>query len=165
MEERRATLAYRHLSRALQATVCLLACLAVQGCIGGWIQTRNAHTIETPSVGDKPSPNFHLAIGKGKPGESPTSDWLLEHWGQPTTIRRASKPGQKEVWVYKCGRVWYGAIPCVIVPIPLVLPLESRKVKFVLRDGRVVRATAVEFSNKIGWLAGLGPGGFGAGPF
>ena len=151
---------------ALDAIALMGVCLLVQGCVGGWIQTRQAKTVDAPSVGDKlyAQPSYFpvYEAGSSRGAGSPTTNWLREHWGEPTSIRRASNRAQEEVWTYKRGRVSYGMVPCVIVPIPLILPLESRKVAFGVHEGRVFKARVVDYSKNEGWIAGLIPGGFGA---
>lgn len=153
---------------AIHAIAFVAMCMLVQGCVGGWTQRRQAKTFAPPSVGGKPVPNAAFQVhsaGHFSEVTSPTTAWLREHWGEPTTIGHRQGPPVDEVWTYKYGRAWYGAVPCVIVPIPLILPLESRKVVFYAREGRVVEAKVVEESKNAGWIAGFTPGGLVAGSF
>src|SRR5690349_24217698 len=69
-----------------------------------------------------------------------------------TTLFRSS--GLEEVWTYRFRPIWVGVVPCVIVPIPLALPVGRQTICFKLRDGNVVSA-----STTTPWMAG-GVAGF-----
>jgi hypothetical protein len=94
----------------------------------------------------------------------PTKGWLRKHWGEPSETGHISKKRQTETWTYKFGgRVWCGVIPCIVVPIPLELPLSQNKVVFLVREGRAVKAEVVRCKNS-GWIAGFTSGGIVATP-
>ena len=70
-----------------------------------------------------------------------TSAWLQTHWGSPNHVRPA-RGGVDEVWTYRFGPIWEGIMPCLIVPIPLELPVGRKKVCFTLHDGQVVSVSS-----------------------
>ncbi len=129
-------------------------CLMSQGCVGLLVVHTQTHSFEAPIVGEKPT--IGLASSPTNAITNPTAEWLRGHWGEPASVRVAATEPQAELWTYKFSHPWRGIIPCVIIPIPLVLPLESEKVTFVVRDGRVVRAdiSTLDFSGAgAGWLS------------
>ena len=69
-----------------------------------------------------------------------------------------------EVWMYKGDLAWVGAVPFVIVPIPLILPVTHEKVRFTLRDGHVVDASVTK-SVTVGGTYGFIPNPEGGGSF
>ena len=67
---------------------------------------------------------------------------------------------ESELWSYEFGPVWYGVIPCVVIPIPLALPLGRERVVFHVRDGEVVSADVTKSDLVGGVCASLvGPDG------
>ncbi len=124
------------------------AFLFSQGCVGGVTQLRRVRTFAPPDIRDGPG-THSLVAGV----TNPAAAWLRDHWGQPASIRPLSEGSQEEAWTYKCGCAWYGVIPFVVVPVPLILPLESKKVVFLVREGQVISAEVVD-SNTSGWVFG-----------
>ena len=121
----------------------LTACLLAQGCVGVLVGRRSTETFKQPSIAEKPAT---YAIGDATSWrEAATSDWLRDHWGKPASIRPGPPETQGELWTYKFGPVWDGVVPCLIVPIPLVLPLGREKVVFLVREGEVVSADVLTF--------------------
>lgn len=135
----------------------LAVCLLAQGCVGVVFPHTKTRTFKNPQVGDHPA--IHAVYeGTGRTNNFAAS-WLQEHWGKPANIRLALTQAQGEVWTYKFGLAWYGVVPCVIVPVPLALPLGRQKVEFLMRDGRVVSADVIQLGFS-GAAAGLlGPDG------
>jgi hypothetical protein len=137
----------------------LILCLLGEGCLGLGTRTTQTETIQDPVIIDGP-----IADGIWDRRVEPTntivytSAWLDAHWGKPTSISRTSTSGLVEIWTYKFDRIWEGAIPFVVIPIPLVLPVGREQVLFVLRDGRVISGT----KRQLQW--GGGAVGFCVGP-
>ncbi len=132
------------------------ACLATQGCVGAFVARTQTHSAESPTVYDKPS--LGLASSPSDGTTSPTAEWLREHWGEPASVRAIEGVSQAELWTYKFAKPWRGIIPCVIIPIPLMLPVEREKTTFMVKEGRVVSAD-ISTLHYSGWAAGylMGP--------
>jgi hypothetical protein len=119
----------------------LAACLLTPGCFGFVVNRTRTETFKQPWIADRPSIS---AVSTNYSTDVPTAVWLQEHWGKPASIRRVSTQGPAERWTYKFRVAWCGIVPCVIVPVPLVLPLAREKVVFFVREGQVVSAEAVK---------------------
>src|SRR5689334_6853241 len=121
----------------------LMALLAVslctQGCVGVVTYGMKNQTFEPAMVVRKPSVDAVSSVPtsphrtdngisfEGKT-ENPSASWLEEHWGQPSRIKQVTRPEQFELWTYKFGKRWCGIMPCIIVPIPLLLPVGRDRV-------------------------------------
>lgn len=66
--------------------------------------------------------------------------WVRANWGEPSEIHRGRADGE-EVWVYEFSPLVVGAVPCVVVPLPLFLPNGKESVSLTFKNGRVVSAT------------------------
>lgn len=137
----------------LLAMVCL--CPLLQGCVGFVTATQHTEVINEPVIASQPSydnpaetreqARKRMAIADPTLATNRvdwvvyTPAWLRTHWGKPKSIGHAP-PGADadEVWTYHFGPIWEGIMPCLIVPIPLELPVGQKKIGFVLRDGHVV---------------------------
>jgi hypothetical protein len=142
-----------------------LLCSLVQGCVGYTVHTVKTQTYQDPVVCEPPNPGAVQARTGLYHDRAPcTADWLEAHWGKPQAIvRPASRAGgSDEIWKYRFKEVWTGIVPWVIVPIPLMLPLEGEEVRFVVRNGTVVSARRTMRRSQ-GWLAGYVPGPSGSG--
>lgn len=134
-----------------------IACLLVQGCVGVAVGHSVTKTIKQPSIGDKPGT---LAVSSAAIGSTNiTAVWLRDHWGKPATAQLLSPETHDERWTYKFHPILYGIVPCVVVPVPLLLPLGRERVVFLVREGRIVSANVVteDFSGAGASL--LGPEG------
>lgn len=131
--------------------------LATGGCVGVFIPHTRTETFKQPNIAERPAAGaVSAATGKGG---TYTAAWLHNHWGQPASINPGSSETRGELWTYKFGTQWHGIVPCVIVPVPLVLPFGRVTVTFLVEDGRVISADVVG-THVSGAAAGLlGPEG------
>ncbi len=129
----------------------LPVCLLLQGCVGVVVCGRDTKTIKNPTIMEPP----HVAsVMEGVGGTEYTTVWLKAHWGTPTEVKTVSAETE-EVWTYNLKRqCWWGVVPMVIIPIPLVVPTGAEKVAFQIRDGRVLSAETVQ-RHTAGAAAGL----------
>jgi hypothetical protein len=143
-----------------------MLCPFLQGCVGVVVPRPRTETIDNPRI----SFYVHEPYGVTRRTSSEatnavvyTSEWLQTSWGTPNSIRRlAGTPD--EVWTYRSGPIWEGVVPFVIIPVPLVLPITKKKVRFSLRDGHVVSATVTD-SFAVGGTFGFIPNPEGGGTF
>jgi len=146
-------------------------CTLLQGCVGFLTLKSNTKEINAPVVyADRGIANpirTRNSEDKNSIMETTecTTNWLQTHWGSPNSVSHVSV-GSDEIWTYRIRAIWEGVVPCVVIPIPLALPVGSEKVRFTLRDGRVVNASITK-PWMVGGVAGyfispVGGGGFGA---
>ena len=142
--------------RILKVATLMLILLVSQGCVGFAVYHNKSTNIQQPFVADKA--DIH---GVSKQSSSAatnhlmyTSSWLENHWGKPASVSIAANDPGAEIWTYRFGHSLYGAMPVLIVPIPLILPLGREKVLFCIRQDRVVSAERVE-GDWSGAMAGL----------
>ena len=139
----------------------LALCLLVQGCVGATILKTRTNTIQDPVVPDtsqywpRQRETFDITNTVVY-----TAGWLEAHWGKPTSISHAGTDHLDEIWTYRFGVIWEGVMPMILVPVPIALPVGREKVRFVLRDGRVLSVTRSE-SQMVGGAYGysIGPCG------
>lgn len=129
----------------------LAACTLVQGCAGGFVARTKTKTFIPPSIREKPNID---AIGANGVTNLATADWLRKHWGRPRVITPASTESDVEVWTYRFGWAWCGLVPWVVVPVPLVAPVQRQKIVFHICDQKVIRADVVR-SDLVGTLEGI----------
>ena len=136
-------------------------CLLVQGCIGGAVLKARTTSIQEPVIPDGKEywPRQREAFDKTNTVVY-SSAWLEAHWGKPASIIHAGTDHLDEIWTYKYDMIWEGIEAMVLVPIPIALPIEREKVRFVLRGGRVVSAERKQ-SRMVGGAYGycIGPCG------
>jgi hypothetical protein len=146
-----------------------LFCPLLQGCVGVVVLKSHTEVIRDPVIAFYPN-DADPAHKRNSREETNavvyTSEWLETHWDSPHRVVRVSG-GSDEVWTYRFRSIWEGIVPCVIVPIPLALPVGRQNVCFTLRDGRVVSASTTT-PWMVGRVAGFmlspeGGGNFGAG--
>jgi hypothetical protein len=122
----------------LAGTVLLLAvCTLVQGCVGAGISWTHTAGCADP---DLESLQHGELRSRGGADTNDTPAWLETSWGKPTSVRRVGKEGTTEVWTYRHGLNWNGAVLFVLIPIPLEAPVGHVSTQVVIRDGRVIRA-------------------------
>lgn len=145
----------------------LILCALAQGCVGISVSTTTTESFHDPQLTDG-------ACARGVRSRTPggtnapgfTSAWLESHWGQPAAIRRAPAGDTGEIWTYKFGPNWNGALLFLLIPIPLELPIGREQIELLVRDGKVVRGEE-RFTHTAGGILGYslgpcGPTGFGA---
>lgn len=132
----------------------VLVCLFSQGCVGVVLRQSRSEAFEPVKIARERQID---GANLGKDKES--AEWLMEHWGKPTRVERISQPVIGEKWTYDFKRRWCGVLPCIIIPIPLVLPVAKDTVVFDIRGGSVERAE-VKALWAYEWIAGFGPEGF-----
>ena len=119
------------------------------------VQRTRTQTFQNPVISDSASVGgLHPGNPSGTNAIIYTSTWLEAHWGKPGSVSCAGKNERNEIWTYKFDHVWVGGFAVVvIVPIPLVLPIERERVVFVLRDGQVVSGKQSKLE-RVGGFAG-----------
>ena len=109
----------------------------LSSCVGvGVLYPKSLATIDHPQVGS--------TLGDYSPGSLNNSTKCSEiksRWGEPNHI---SRNGNETTLVYKYGLVWAGVMPIAVIPIPLVLPIESKSTTLICRDDEIIRATGTE---------------------
>ena len=141
--------------------------LLTQGCVGvGALKTRT-ETVRDPVVPDSAGPALYSRdMSKTTNAVLYTSAWLEAHWGKPATVAPVGAGDLDEIWTYRFRPIWEGIMPIVVIPIPIALPVGREKVRFVLRDGRVINATQSRRQTVGGAVGfGFGPCGAAAGAF
>lgn len=121
----------------------LCLCPLLQGCVGFIIAKQHTLVINDPVIALHRTGRFP-AYSRGTYTVY-TSAWLQTHWGRPPRIRNVSSGpglGVGSLWTYRFGPIWEGIVPCLIVPIPLVLPVAREKVSFTIRNGQVVSVSS-----------------------
>jgi hypothetical protein len=144
------------------STVCLL----LQGCVGAGIIKTHTECVDDPEVSDTAGPHVYPRAFSGTNNTAVyTPEWLEAHWGKPESVTRTGTNGP-EIWTYRFGHIWQGIMPVVLIPIPIVLPVNREKVRFFLDDGRIIRATKSTQETVGGAFGfGFGPCGGVFGPF
>lgn len=136
----------RRIEYTMKAVLFLaMLCVLLQGCVGAVVLKTRTEVISDPVIpfdSEIPQPTSKTNSPEATNVIVYTSDLLRKYWNGPDVITRGA--GSEEIWTYKSGLIWKGAIPFVIVPIPLILPLEKEKVCLTLRDGRVVSARIIK---------------------
>ena len=150
----------------MKRTIPYLAfCLFVQGCVGGGVLKTRTTTIQDPIVPEQREywPRQREAFDTTNTVVY-TAAWLEDHWGKPASITHAGTDHLDEIWTYRFGVIWEGIAPIVLVPIPIAAPTKREKVRFALREGRVISATLIE-SHSVGGIVGYSIGPCGITPF
>ena len=138
--------------KALALIAVVLAGMLTQGCVGVLVGGRETTEIKDPFIsGVGP---WSQSVHEGAHDTVYTAEWLRSKWGEPASVRIAPA-GAVERWTYKSKRqCWFGVMPMVIIPIPLMVPTGHEKIEFVLEAGRVVSARRVRWHTG-GVMAGL----------
>jgi hypothetical protein len=141
--------------KRLAVRTILLACLLLQGCVGVMFPGARTETVREPVVGEK----SHYGVYRAYRQPRTTTVSLTERWGEPASVATLPSTGD-ELWTYEFGTVWYGIIPCVVLPVPLALPLGREKVILRVRDREVISADVITCDFVGGACASLvGPDG------
>jgi hypothetical protein len=147
---------------AVKLVSVIAATLLAQGCVGIVTRHMETKTFEPAIVAKKPATysvgERSVESGNDPSNESPTSLWVKQSWGPPSQIKQVTRPTEDELWIYNFDHKWCGIMPCVIVPIPLLLPVGTERVIFHIREGRV---TSAEVTTLGGYqaVAGIGSDG------
>jgi len=142
----------------------LVACALAQGCVGIGTNRTKTERLQDPQLAEQGCPRGLHPKGTTCPNH--THAWLESHWGEPAAITPA--PGQDggELWTYKFGLNWNGAILYVIIiPIPLEVPVGRERIQLLVRNGRVISGEQ-RYTHTAGTIVGYslgpcGPSGFG----
>jgi hypothetical protein len=153
---------------AMRRTIpCLALCLLVQGCVGAGVLKKHTRMVADPEIPEHAYPALY-PVDRSKATNTVvyTSEWLEAHWGKPVSVTHAGTDNLDEIWTYKFRSIWEGILPVVVIPIPIALPVEREKVRFVLHEGRVISATQ-STRQTVGGAFGFvaGPCGAHFGPF
>jgi hypothetical protein len=118
-------------------TPLLIVCLITQGCMAIGVGKIRTQTIQNPVILDTASVDSLCPCNLKH--KTYTAAWLESHWGKPNSIGYTGKDSRDEVWTYKFHHAWVGVgAIVVIVPIPLLLPVQREQAIFTIRDGQVV---------------------------
>ena len=144
---------------AIKLQSVIAATLLTQGCVGIVTRHMETKTFE-PAIVEKKPATYSVCQRSEESGsvESPTGLWVKQSWGEPSKVRRVTRPTEDELWTYNFDHKWCGIMPCVIVPVPLLLPVGTERVIFHIREGRVA---SVDVTTLGGYqaVAGFGPEG------
>jgi hypothetical protein len=119
-----------------------MLCPLLQGCVGGVVLKSRTEVINNPVIpfySEIPQPTNQTNSPEVTNVVLYTPELLRKYWDKPDLVTHGA--GSEEIWTYKSGLIWKGVIPFVIIPIPLILPLEKEKVCLTLRNGHVVGAS------------------------
>lgn len=140
----------------------LVATLLTQGCVGVVTRGMETQTFAPVMIARKPATYSVEASGRMSGNdpeiENPTSLWVRQHWGQPSHVKQVTRPIKGELWTYNFDHKWCGVMPCLVIPIPLLLPVGTERVVFQIQNGRV---TTADVTTLCGYqaVAGWGPEG------
>lgn len=127
----------------LKLTSILAICFIAHGCVGIAVFRTKTETLDPPAIEGEAA--FHNVWEYGGKRNIPhiTDAILRASWGEPASIKPSSAICQDELWTYKFGRIWCGIVPCLVVPVPLLLPTGRERVIFFVRKGQVTKAEVV----------------------
>ena len=91
-----------------------LVAMTLSGCIGLIVASTADCENETPITG------IHDIFLINSPAKGSTKAEFLKDWGKPDEIISTSE--NEETWIYK-RKLWCGAIPVFMLPVPLLLPM------------------------------------------
>jgi hypothetical protein len=134
---------YKHGTKTF--VVLAMLCPLLPGCVGGVALKTRTEVINDPVIpfySEIPQPTSSTNSPQTTNAIVYTPDLLRKYWNRPDLVTHGA--GAEEIWTYKTRLIWKGVIPFVIVPIPLILPVEREKVCLTLRDGHVVSASTTK---------------------
>ena len=156
--------------RYVHIAVVIAASMILQGCIGvgAWTLGSRVESSDRPRIDPtRGSIGLHKVGAEATP---PTATALREQWGQPDRVE--SGEGGRSEWIYTTrGYRWSGLVLyVVIVPLPLMVPVGSQYVSFMVQQDQIERATRADWAFKVGAYCGFfgmtyGGWGCGAGRF
>ena len=96
---------------------------------------------------------------------SDTASSVLANWGEPRKVKK-SKEGI-ELWYYadtdaagSTKTIWKGAVPFLLIPIPLLVPTGPKDVILHIDEGKVV-LVETQWKSRSGGVCGMVPDGRG----
>lgn len=163
-EERSMTIPLPNRLRVVRATLPLALCALIQGCVGGGVVWTKTESCQNPDLADLQGGKLHAYDEGATNVVIYTPAWLQTNWGKPKSIQRTGTGGTNEIWTYKYDWNWNGAVVCVLLPIPLELPVGREWTKLVIEDGHVTSATR-RFTRTSGGIIGYSCGPCGINDF
>lgn len=125
--------------------------LGVTSCFGAGLVYKGNQSYETDLLlmrrGD-------IDTMEGRP--SVTKADVLRDWGPPDDTETQ---GESEVWTYYEGLTWIGAMPMLLVSVPLIVPTGRHDASLHLTDGVVTKAveeTNVFWGCRLWWDVSAG---------
>lgn len=117
----------------------ILLMVLLQGCFGTEVLFTETITIDRPVVSMKRGYVWHELVQ----AQHPISGEVLEkYWGVPDKV--IHQDDGSEIWEYKLGLRWNGAIVAFIIPLPLILPVGNNYMAFTFdNEQRVVTVRLV----------------------
>lgn len=149
----------------IRALTLVIYSVLLPACIGAGLWGTVHGTIDHPTIGRTKG---ELA-GPGDPfyqekGYAVKKELLIRYWGEPDKIEIL--PDRKEKLTYRLGLRWNGiGIWAFIVPIPLVVPVGTDYVQFIIEDGKVIFVETVDEDVRIGGWCGISLMPHNFGPF
>ena len=130
--------------------VIMIAALILHGCIGvgAWTLGDRMESSERPHIDQtRGSIDLRKADDSSRPGSAMA---LRAQWGEPDRVV-AGETGKTE-WIYKTdGLRWAGLVLYVVViPLPLMVPIGSQYVSFVIEHEQIESATRADWAFKAG---------------
>lgn len=141
---------HRYLPLVLWITVAL----SLQGCVGLGAWTLGTRTESTDHPTLHPT-RGSLDVHKAAPvTDIVSASELRRTWGEPDRIDK--RQDGTEEWAYKTpGFRWAGLVLyLVVVPLPVMVPVGSQTVSFVVHDDRIAQATRRDWAFKGGAYCG-----------
>ncbi len=144
--------------------VLAMLCPLLQGCVGVAVLKPHTEVMSDPVVASIPNdadPAHQRSLSEATNVLVYSAGWMRTNWDNPNRVSHV-QGGADELWTYNFRRIWVGVVPCVILPIPLMLPVGREKICFRLHDGRVVSASSTK-PWMVGAVAGFSPSPDGGG--
>ena len=131
-----------------------LVAMTLSGCIGLIVASTADCENETPITG------VHDIFLINSPAKGSTKAEFLKDWGKPDEIISTSE--NEETWIYK-RKLWCGAIPVFMLPVPLLLPMCDGfdRIEF---QGNETKSLHTRHTVLAGFVIGAGAAAGGADP-
>ena len=144
--------------RLVGMAVLLTLCTLTPGCVGvgvAWTKTESCQNPDLEALRGQGKLHSRCAAETNLTTYTPA--WLETNWGKPASVKHTGPAGINEIWTYKYELNWNGAVLCVIIPIPLEVPVGQEWTKLVIQDGHVTSAKR-RFTQASGGIIGYSVG-------
>ena len=110
------------------------------GCVGGALVYPTKFSIEHPTtIGDKAGYIYSFGHPLASSKAPIKCSEIIARWGEPD---HKSVDGNEAIFVYKEeGFAWTGIMPFIVIPIPLIFPVESNSTTLICKDDAVTRVS------------------------
>ncbi|MEM1084144.1 MAG: hypothetical protein AAGI48_08470 [Verrucomicrobiota bacterium] len=129
-------------------------------CVGGGVMVGKREEMGGFAVNETRSKPLRRAT-EASANQNPSKQQLSKSWGNPDQQRNE---GGEEIWEYRSGLAWRGAVPMIGIGLPLVVPVGKNGYDFHFPEGSSKADRLVIRSNEMkGAYFGLGSFGEGKG--